>query len=307
MKLTAPEVERFYAIWKPLILFVNRRLRLVPQMLSPAFDSPWDLRHALKIRDAMWADDTVREAFIAENPAKLPAEDLTLVDSWRHRQVGSFYILRHLKKYSVFIGEKPSIVFGVLGLNSPLADVVPFMPCYVKTVLIPFEDRIIYDSLMVPYNITFGPGIRSRLTQTYNDAKEREAIVTSLLPSPVPVGRDEEEETARSSNAKVLDAFRTHLFRSGLSPKVVERDLANVLVFADEYLLDRPEPLSLRQFGSDEVKGYILQVQSAAGLTEGRRRETLTSLKRFLRFLRDTERMDYWAAEDALDVLKGKE
>jgi hypothetical protein len=276
-------------------------------MLSPEFDRPWDLRHACKIRDAMWADDAVRQAFVAENPAKLAVEDLALVESWQHRQVESFYILRHLKKYSVFIGENPSVVYGVLGLNSPIAEVVPFMPCYVKTVLIPFEDRIIYDSLMAPYNITFGPGIRSRLTQTYNDAKERGAIVTSLLPSPVPADRDEEEETARSSNAKVLDAFRTHLFRSGLSPKVVERDLAYVLVFADKYLLDRPEPLSLRQFGSEEVQGYRSHIQSAASLTEGRRRETLTSLKRFLRFLRDTERMDYWAAEDALDVLKGKE
>jgi hypothetical protein len=30
-----------------------------------------------------------------------------------------------------------------------------------------------------------------------------------------------------------------------------------------------------------------------------------TSLKRFERFLRDTERMDYHAAEDATEVLKG--
>jgi len=86
MKLTAPEVERFYAIWEPLIFFVNRRLRLVPEMLGDDFKGPWDANKFVKIRDALWADDSLRQAFIAENPAGLSAEDLALVESWKHRE-----------------------------------------------------------------------------------------------------------------------------------------------------------------------------------------------------------------------------
>src|SRR5688572_3187599 len=37
MQLAPDQVERFYAIWKPLMLHVNRRLRLVPEMLRPDF------------------------------------------------------------------------------------------------------------------------------------------------------------------------------------------------------------------------------------------------------------------------------
>jgi hypothetical protein len=298
MNLTAPEVERFYSVWKPLILFVNRQLRLVPAMLSIELDAPWDIREVVKIRDAMWADDSLREAFIAENPAGLAAEDLALVESWRHRQAGTFAVLRHLKKYSLFLSDDS--VYGVLGLLSPLSEVVPFVPCYLKTVLLPFGDRIIYDSLMVPYNVMLGRGIRSRLEQTYKDAKERHAIITSLLPAAPASGHERQREN-RSTNAKVLDAFRTHLFGSGLSSRVVERDLANVTDFAEDYLLDRSEPCSLREFGSSDVADYLSRLTALAE----RRRETLTSLKRFLRFLRDTGRMDYGEAEDALGFLKG--
>ena len=35
MQLDTQDVERFYAIWKPLILFVNRRLRLDTSTLIP--------------------------------------------------------------------------------------------------------------------------------------------------------------------------------------------------------------------------------------------------------------------------------
>jgi len=104
----------------------------------------------------------------------------------------------------------------------------------------------------------------------------------------------------------VLDACRTYLFQSGLSPKVVERDVTNVAAFAEQYLLVQPEPRSLCQIHDAEVRGYVSQVQTKSTLSDARRRETLTSRKRFLRFLRDTERMDFHAAEDALDILKGK-
>jgi len=181
MQLDARDVERFYAIWMPLILFVNRRLRLVPRMLPADFAGPWDIHQVMTIRDAMWADDSLRDAFTAENPAGLSAENLAVVRSWRNRRPGTFFVLRHLKKYSLFIED--STVYGVLGLASPLDEVVPFTPCYVKTVLLPFGGRIIYDSLMAPHNITFGRYIRAELERTYADAKERGAILTSLLPS----------------------------------------------------------------------------------------------------------------------------
>lgn len=301
MQLDNQDVERFYAIWKPLILFVNRRLRLVPPMLRADFAGPWDIHKVLTIRDAMWADDSLREAFVAENPAGLSAEDLAVVQSWRHRRAGAFFVLRHLKKYSLFIED--STVYAVLGLASSLDEVVPFTPCYVKTVLLPFGGRIIYDSLMAPHNITFGRTIRAELERTYADAKERGVIVTSLLPAG-PLDHQAAREAAHSSNAKVLDAFRAHLFGSGLSPKVVERDLAHVAAFAQGYLGDRPEPRSLREFGPDDLSGYVPQVQVAASVKDSQRRAMLTSLKRFVRFLRDTERMNYPIAEDALEVLK---
>jgi hypothetical protein len=301
MQLDTQDVERFYAIWKPLILFVNRRLRLVPPMMRADFAGPWDIRQVMTIRDAMWADDSLREAFVAENPAGLSAEDLAVVQSWRQRRAGTFFVLRHLKKYSLFIED--STVYGVLGLASPLDEVVPFTPCSVKTVLLPFGGRIIYDSLMAPHNITFGRNIRAELERTYADAKERGAIITSLLPSG-PLDAEAARGAARASNAKVLDAFRAHLFGAGLSPKVVERDLGHVAAFAEGYLGDRPEPRSLRESGPNDLSGYVTQVQAAAAVQDSQRRAMLTGLKRFVRFLRDTGRMDHHTAEDALEVLK---
>jgi hypothetical protein len=235
VQLNPEEVRRFYAIWQPLISFVNRRLRLAPSMLRPGFDDLWDPNEVKKIRDAMWADDSLREAFVAENAAALSPADLAIVDSWKVRKAGKFFLVKHLKKYSVLVGDN-STVYGVLGLTCPLSEVVPFIPCYADAVLLPFDGRIIYDSLIVPFNVMLGPGIRRNLEQTYRDAKERGAIITSLSQAGQ-ADRERERETAQSTEARVLDAFRKHLLRSGLSLKVAERDAASVAAFAETHLL----------------------------------------------------------------------
>ncbi len=301
MQLPPEQVERFYAIWKPLMLFVNRRQKLVPEMLHEDFAGPWLVPNVHTIRNALWADDSLLEAFLAENPAHLSPEDQAIVASWRHRLEGGFFVLRHLKKHSLFLAEKETTLYGVLGLTSPLAEVVPFVPCYVKAVLLPFDDVIIYDSLIVPYNVTFGRGIRSGLERQYRDAKERGAIVTSLLPQPE--DHEESAEAAVATDKRVLDAFRAHLYGSGLSTKVAERDLANVNAFAEDYLLMLPEPRSLRDFGAAEVEGFLSLPDDGS---PSERRPMATSLRRFLRFLRDSGRMEYDAAEDALEILKEK-
>jgi hypothetical protein len=302
MRLPPDQVEHFYAIWKPLIVFVNERLRLEPGLPSGGGAGSWDPQKVYTVREALWADDALREAFIAENPARLSPADLAIVDSWRHRVAGTFCIFRHLRKHSLLMKDGPTEVYAVLGLASALDEVVPFTPCYAKAVLLPFEGRIIYDSLVVPYNVYLGPGIRRDLAELYRDAKERGAIITALPPRG-PEGREEEQAEAHEVDARVLEAFRKHLFRTGLSPRVVERDVATGAAFA-EWLAARPQPRSLRDFRTREVRDYLAspgpEGRAAAGRGPGR-----TGLARLLRFLRDTDRTDYDAARAGLGLLKG--
>jgi hypothetical protein len=215
---------------------------------------------------------------------------------------GAFTVFRHFKKHSILIKDGPREVYAVLGLASALDKTVPFTPCFVKAVLLPFEDRIIYDSLLVPYNVFLGPGIRRGLAEAYNDAKECGAIITSLGPR-APASREEGQAEAHEVDARVLEAFRKHLFKAGLSPKVVERDFAAVSAFAD-HLAARPEPRSLRTFAGDDVSDYLASpsADAAKGAKPGQGR---TGLARFLRFLRDTGRLDFHQARDALALLKG--
>src|SRR5262249_43338341 len=72
----------------------------------------------------------------------------------------------------------------------------------IKTTLLPFKDRIVYDSLIRGYNVSFGPGIRRSMNESYKEAKERFGIITSLPFDPATVPTVEKKSKPRKPTAR---------------------------------------------------------------------------------------------------------
>jgi hypothetical protein len=69
----------------------------IPQLLA----MPEEEQYAL--RSAFYAHRQVLEAFVHANPQRFSGEDLAIVESWKHLVQGQFYVVRHLKQYTVFL------------------------------------------------------------------------------------------------------------------------------------------------------------------------------------------------------------
>ncbi len=291
MQLAKVDVERFYNIWFALLHYVNQQRKLVGDFPAKWNNVSVSPALAVPLRDALWKDDTLREAFIAENPSNLSVDDLALVKSWQHRVVGAFFIFRHLKKYSIFLTEADERGYGVLGLISSFEEVVgPHMPIYVEAVLLPYEDCIIYDGLLVPYSIYFGSGIRASLANNYRNIQERGGIITKLPYDDNPNLLSD----VRASNKKVLAAFQKALGASGLSPKMILEHSNNLNHYAVEFLLKQSPPGKLLDISMKTLEAYQ-KIHPTLNWV---------SFKRFVWFLRDTNRIDWDAAENLLDSFK---
>ena len=139
----------------------------------------------MPIRTVLWAEDALRERFVAENPAGLSPELLALVASWRYRRMGTFFLWKYYKKHTVFLTD--SEAFTVLGLYSRLDEIMAQPPpILIDAVLLPFGDRIVYDGLIGSRSVVFGSGIRRSLAAKYRAFKDRGLVRTSLAPAGVP-------------------------------------------------------------------------------------------------------------------------
>jgi len=297
MLLSPQQTVRFYRIWFPLLHYVNEQRQLGSTFPATYGEATPPLADVLPLRNALWADDELLETFISLNPAGLSSADLQLVASWRYRVAGTFYIVRYLKKYTVFLTERsPTRAYGVLGLASPLEEITGGQsPLRVQAVLLPFEDHIIYDSLLEPYAIFFGPGIRGSLNEQYRNVQEREGIITTLEPMGAYPSAEESRKGMLAREAKLLAAFRKDLARRGLSPSKVEQHVGTIQTFAQTYLLIQDPPRGLLETTLADVQTYLS--------TTGARSNT-TSFRRFVRFLSETGRMDYEQSEPLREFLQ---
>jgi hypothetical protein len=285
MQLLPDQVDRFYHIWFELLHYVHEQRHLAPNFPDTPEAMSISPDDALQLRKALWSNDALRESFIATNPAGLPPADLSIVASWKYRVEENFFIVRHLKKYSIFLSEQPSThAYGVLGLVSPIEEVVSFsLPVYTHAVLLPFEAQIIYDTLLEPYSISFGPGFRSAMNDAYRNAQEREGIITTLEPVEIPTDLNEVRKGILARNAKILNAFRKEQARRGLSHTTVEKNISNIDAFGQNYLLSQDPPRGLLDITPTDVQTYF-RISGDEKLKN--------SFKRYIRFLDETARID---------------
>ncbi|MCB0063124.1 MAG: hypothetical protein KDE19_13460 [Caldilineaceae bacterium] len=184
MQLSKSDADLFFKLMWSLQHFVNQQLAIQPQADSLRAYQALPGADKMAVRDALYDHIELIDQYLAQNPQNFAAEELAIVESWKHFERGDFFIERLLKRYAIFI--KGDEVYGVLGLYDALDDMFPknMLPLYVKAVLLPFKGQIIYDGLLKPYSIFFGGGIKGDLRETYMIAKQNGGIIESLAGSP---------------------------------------------------------------------------------------------------------------------------
>jgi len=183
MNLSLEDAHLYFHLMWGLQHYVNQHSGTLKNIHTAAEYAKLPTEKNLKVRETLWKSPGLIDDYLKENPGALSPEHLGIVSSWKGFIKGEFFILRHLKKYSIFIGNKDQ-VYAVLGLTDSLEDIVPpfTLPAIVDTILLPFKGRIIYDGLLQGYNVSFGSGYRSDLNYIYTVAKQKERIITSLEP-----------------------------------------------------------------------------------------------------------------------------
>lgn len=184
MKLSDQNAELYFKLMKPLLVFVNKKLEIVPDVSTVEDFDEIDFQDKAIIREGLYEELHLIDAFIDENPQDFPMKELAIVSKWKNFIKGDFYVERHLKKHTIFIGEDNK-VYAVLGLLNSLDEIIPraALPVRLQTVLLPFQDEIVYDGFVAPYNVYFGSGVTNDLKHIYTKAKRRDEIIFSLDPN----------------------------------------------------------------------------------------------------------------------------
>ncbi len=182
MILSPVDSALFFRLYWGLNAYVNRQLAILPNQFTAASFRTIPMEQLATVRDAWVKHPELLAKYLAEDPDRLSPEDHAIVASWRLKVAGQFFVVRHLKKYSVFLEQRqPGHLYGVLGLQTPMSDLLERpLPVLVNAVLLPFDGVMVSDGLIVSTSVHFGSDIRADLNEAYTRIKSREGITVRM-------------------------------------------------------------------------------------------------------------------------------
>jgi hypothetical protein len=182
MTLQPEERQAFFRNWLGLLAFVNDRHNLIKNFGHPKSPVGISPDAVTKLKTKLWKNVGIIDEYI-ESVWDLPKNDIQILKGWKKKIYGTFIIVRHLKKYSVFMNEKNTLLYGVIGITGSIAEMMSadMLPMPVETALIPFGDHIIYDSTFNMYNVQFGSNMRRGFKEQYSELKQKKGIICTLI------------------------------------------------------------------------------------------------------------------------------
>ncbi len=209
MNLNESEIRLFYKLWYSLVWGVNEKHKVIPRFKKPVYGTrvATGREEFIKIRDAMWASPEWIDEFLKNHDnGEFTEQERSILTGWRRYFVrGKFIVVKHTAKYSVLMTPESgeTLLYGVCGISDPIRDTfdipVPFLGDFV---LLPFEGRIIYDSLVSTYSMSFGPGMRSSIKEWYDESYKKYGIIETLNGEEPVVRRKAEKPPKKTSGAK---------------------------------------------------------------------------------------------------------
>jgi len=248
MTLTQQEITQFYKLWCALIWGINETKNIVPKFEKPVYGKPMAQAPFIAIRAELWENPGWIDEFISNNEfGDLTEIDLGILADWRKNFVKDrFVIMKHLKKYAILMTmEEDAVLYGVCGISNPLSESVPYsLPVMVEAVLLPFKDKIIYDSFIVPYSVSFGKGMRNSFKQAFDTAKEKVGIIENMNIPPEPVAPPKKKPKAPKEESIAVGTKGANVPKA-MSVKYLE--VAEIIEsFCNEKLNDEYKELCLQ-------------------------------------------------------------
>ena len=237
MVLTKEETTRFYKIWIALIWGINEKHEIVEKFEKPIYRQTLDIQPVSVIRQQLWKNPHWIDSFIRDNDNDdLTESDLKMLQEWREKFIKErFIIMRHLKKYTVLMTtSEPAKLYGIHGISDPMNETIPAsLPFMIETVLLPFEGKIIYDSLISPFQVSFGGGVKKSLKEVYNEVKATVGIIDNLSVEPKPITPTKRKSKTPEPTALPIDT------KSAKVPKAMANRYMEIAMIIEEFATEK--------------------------------------------------------------------
>ena len=178
--LSQGEHDLFYEIWLGLLSFVNEQKKIIKTTNKLLTLDNLPPVAAYEIRTELWNyPDFINDYLMT---TMLSEEKIYILKSWREHYLKGLFIVAEYKPEHTLLKhmdmQTDGRVYAVKGISEPISQVLQSkIPITIEAVLLPFKDKIIYDSIMNPHPFDLGDLLSNMFIEIYEKAI-RKGIIT---------------------------------------------------------------------------------------------------------------------------------
>lgn len=179
MRMPLKDARQFFEVMMPMLHWVNET-KGVNIVYADENISSQEANALLRI---VWERPEYIDEYLAERGDALSQKARRTLSKWRRYFVkGPFFIERFTNTGAIFISVREGQVYLVSGITSDIEDGLDehTLPCVVKTALIPYKEKIIYDSTMQVIPEILNSEAKEALAKVYESAKKCDRIIKTL-------------------------------------------------------------------------------------------------------------------------------
>ena len=180
MTLSDIEYKTFLKTHLDLLFFVGQQGNFIADDVN--FDQFVDLDFSIKLkcRDFLLDNKKLLDDYITINFDHLTTEQISTLTGFKKTITSDFVIFKCLSNNAIFIDTKDNKFYAVKALGDSFDQFFDRFPVLVKTTLLPFNDKIVYDGFIKPTGVYFGSGMTSTMKEDYKLAKINNQILTTI-------------------------------------------------------------------------------------------------------------------------------
>jgi hypothetical protein len=180
MTLTKKEYKAFLKTNLELLFFVGQQSKFFDDDIN--FDQFLELDFSIKckFRDFLLDNKKLLDDYINTNFDRLSTDEISTLNGFKKTISSKFIIFKCLTKHAIFINTKNNNFYAVKALGDSFGEFFDSFPVLVKTTILPFNGKIVYDGFIQNTGVHLSSGIKSTLNEYYQLAKKNNQILTTI-------------------------------------------------------------------------------------------------------------------------------
>jgi len=180
MTLTDIEYKTFLKIHIDFLFFVGQKSKIIDDTIDIKKFVDTNFSVKLKCRDFFLDHKDLLDDYLTTNFDKLTTEQISILTGFKKAITSDFVIFKCLTNNAIFVDTKDNKFYAVKALGDSFDHFFDRFPVLVKTTLLPFKDKIVYDGFIRPTGIHFSSGMTSTMKEEYKLAKKNNQILTTI-------------------------------------------------------------------------------------------------------------------------------